>query len=91
AWEGVAWDDIPRDEIDEWAEDILHARPHGGESVAMLRDRSRTALKGWQSRYERLLIVTHAGVIKAALANSDTASDFAVKIDFGAHVTISGL
>ncbi|MEM1086962.1 MAG: histidine phosphatase family protein, partial [Pseudomonadota bacterium] len=47
AWEGVAWDDIPRDEIDEWAEDILHARPHGGESVAMLRDRSRTALKGW--------------------------------------------
>ena len=30
---GVAWDDIPRPEIDEWGENFLHARPHGGENV----------------------------------------------------------
>ena len=91
AWEGVSWDNIPRNEIDEWADDVLHARPHGGESVAMLRDRSMTALKGWQARYNQPLIVTHAGVIKAALSKGETAEDFATKIDFGAHVTISTL
>lgn len=91
AWEGVAWNDIPRAEIDAWAEDVLHARPHGGESVAMLRDRSLKALADWQARYERPLIVTHAGVIKAALSKGDTAQDFTAKIDFGAHTTISSL
>jgi len=39
-WEGVAWDAVPRDEIDAWAADIEHGRPHGGESVRMLADRT---------------------------------------------------
>lgn len=28
-WEGQPWDAIPRDQLDAWARDILHARPHG--------------------------------------------------------------
>jgi alpha-ribazole phosphatase len=34
SWEGCAWDAVPRAELDAWAADLLHARPHGGESVA---------------------------------------------------------
>lgn len=46
-WEGVPWDAIPRAGLDAWAADLLHARPHGGESVAMLRDRAFAAFAHW--------------------------------------------
>lgn len=88
-WEERAWSDIPRDELDAWAADFLHARPHGGESVSMLRTRTLEALGQWHQNVGPVLIVTHAGVIKAALASGDTAADFATNIDFGGIVTIS--
>ena len=64
AWEGVAWDRMPRAELDAWAADLLHARPHGGESVAMLLARTRRALGRTPAGS---LVVTHAGAIRAAL------------------------
>ncbi len=63
-WEGMAWDAIPRAELDAWAADFLHARPHGGESVAELRDRVAAALAAAPG--DGTLVVTHAGTIKAA-------------------------
>jgi alpha-ribazole phosphatase len=90
AWEGQAWSAIPRQELDAWAGDFLHARPHGGESVALLRARTLAALTDWCEVREPTLIVTHAGVIKAALATGDTAADFDMRIDFGGFVTMSG-
>jgi len=91
SWEGRAWSEIPRIEIDAWAEDFWLARPHGGESVSMLHARAIQALWEWQKRYECPLIVTHAGIIKAALSSGHTAQDFNTKIDFGGHVSISTL
>ncbi|MDR5869092.1 histidine phosphatase family protein [Caballeronia sp. LZ062] len=48
------------------------ARPHGGESIAMLRERVSTALSGLvrdNASEERCLIVTHAIVMKAVLTH----------------------
>lgn len=62
-WEGRYWDDIPRSQIDAWAEDILDFAPPGGESVAMLQTRVldfAAALGGASAA-----IVTHAGVMRA--------------------------
>lgn len=87
-WEGRAWKDIPRAEIDAWAADFLHARPHGGESVAMLRARVLDALRDHGSFDGHTLIVTHAGVIKAALAADETGAGHAMGIDFGGFVTL---
>lgn len=87
-WERQAWSAIPRVVIDAWAADFLHARPHGGESVAMLRARVLESLFAYQSA-ERTLIVTHAGVIRAALATGEKAEDFNQQIGFGASVTMS--
>ncbi len=64
AWEGVPWSDIPRAELDAWAADLLHARPHGGESVADLRARALPALRDHAA--QDTLVVTHHGVIKCA-------------------------
>ncbi|MEM8920521.1 MAG: histidine phosphatase family protein [Pseudomonadota bacterium] len=88
-WEGQAWSGIPRDELDAWAADFIHARPHGGENVAMLRDRTRLALEDWRASGDTTLLVTHSGVIRSALSKGDTAEEFNAQIDFGGFVTIS--
>ena len=88
-WVGRPWSDIPRPEIDAWAADFLHARPHGGESVATLQKRTLDALSYWQRDTETTLIVTHAGIVRAALATGETADHFNAQIDFGEFVTIS--
>jgi alpha-ribazole phosphatase len=71
AWEGRRWDSLPRDEIDAWTQDVWHYRPGGGESAAMVEER-------WCRWYgavvslglESVIAVTHAGMIRAALAAS---------------------
>jgi alpha-ribazole phosphatase len=87
-WEGLPWAEIPRAELDHWATDFLHARPHGGESVAMLTARVREALAEWDDHQSHALIVTHAGVIKAALATEATAQGYNTNIGFGRFVTV---
>ncbi len=85
-WEGLAWSELPRNELDQWAQNFLHARPHGGDSVAMLRERTLAALAEYHERRQRFIIVTHSGVFKAALSDGDTAEHFRTVIDFGGIV-----
>ncbi len=88
AWEGRAWSDLPRHELDLWASDFLNARPHGGESVAMLRARVMDALHDYQAAGSDHLLVTHSGVIKAALARGDTVEHFSASPEFGAAIPL---
>jgi alpha-ribazole phosphatase len=66
-WQGLPWSAVPRAELDAWAADLLHARPHGGESVALLLARTRRALERCRTAPGHTLVVTHAGPIRAAL------------------------
>lgn len=91
AWEGCLWDVIPREELDEWAADFLHARPHGGESVAMLRARVQAVLEELSGQVGNCLVLTHAGVIKAATAAGDAAQDWPPSIAFGSSVTLRSI
>ena len=88
AWEGQRWSEIPKAELDAWAADFLNARPHGGESVAMLRDRTMTALAEYGAPDQSHILVTHAGVIKAALSEGDSADDFSIHVEFGGVVRL---
>lgn len=68
-WEGLRWDDVPVDELNQWANDLLYARPHGGESVHQMQARAIAVLEAsgaWQTGTSTL-VVTHAGVIRAVL------------------------
>ena len=67
-WQGRYWSELPESDLDVWAGDFLHARPHGGESVAMFVSRVNAALAVWSARQEPTAVVTHAGVIKVACA-----------------------
>jgi alpha-ribazole phosphatase len=82
AWENRPWDDIARDELDEWAEDLLFACPHGGETVAAMRDRVARALD--RVSLVPTLWVSHAGVWKALLSIRGAADPWNARIPYGA-------
>jgi alpha-ribazole phosphatase len=70
-WQGLAWDAVPREQMDAWAKDVWHYRPGGGESAEMVAARWQrwvTQLPGNGSA--SVVAVTHAGVIRVALARS---------------------
>jgi alpha-ribazole phosphatase len=64
-WEGLCWQDIPKQDIDIWAEDIVHAAPYHGESLQVVADR---VWNWWLSvkdlPMENCVLVAHSGVIK---------------------------
>lgn len=86
AWEGRLWRDIPKSELDAWAEDLLHARPHGGESVAELAARVAAAMEDYEA--DKLLVVTHMGVIRAALARAGRPGAWQAKLGFAEAVAL---
>jgi len=86
-WEGQPWDAIPRDQLDAWARDIMHARPHGGESVAALRARTLAALRDHAA--PATLVVTHHGVIKCARSLTMGNDAWQSNLPFGQWITVS--
>jgi len=89
SWEGLRWDDVPRAELDAWAADLLGARPHGGESVAMLAARMAEALAALEAGPAPVLVVTHAGPIRAALARAGRPGAWEARIPFGGLVPLA--
>ena len=86
-WQGLAWDAVPREQIDAWAKDVWGYRPGGGESADMVATRWRR----WLHQLRRIdgssvVAVTHAGVIRVALARCgqlDGASALQAPVPFG--------
>jgi len=89
-WEGRRWSELPRAELDVWAADLLDACPHGGERVAELAERTAHALTEARQGPVPALLVTHAGVIKAALAAQEGPSGWEAEIAFGTWRVFGG-
>ncbi len=74
-WEGHLWSDIPQEEIDVWAQDIVHENPYNGESLKTVNNRVMT---WWEERVidfknlgnlpNNIVVVTHSGVIKVLVS-----------------------
>jgi alpha-ribazole phosphatase len=86
-WQGLKWDAIARAEIDAWAVDVWGYRPGGGESSQMVAARwERWLGRIREAEDDSVVAVTHAGVIRVALARSDgggTSSALGAHIPFG--------
>ncbi len=87
-WEGLPWEDIDRAELDAWAADLLHARPHGGESVRMVSERVAAALADCRREGVPHAVITHAGVIKAARAGAGHVEPWTAGVDYGGWVCV---
>ena len=70
-WEGRCWDAVPRDQLDGWARDLWNYRPGGGESAQSVAERwGRFVARIRATALETAVAVTHAGVIRVALAQA---------------------
>jgi alpha-ribazole phosphatase len=70
-WQGQAWDKLPREQLDAWAKDVWGYRPGGGESAEMVAARwQRWLAQARRIEAGSIVAVTHAGVIRVALACS---------------------
>ena len=84
-WEGLLWDDVPREELDAWAADLTGYRGHGGESVDDLAARVAGAMVDWRPGD---VVVTHLGVVRAALAATGDPDPWDVALPFGGTLAI---
>jgi alpha-ribazole phosphatase len=84
-WEGVAWDDVPREELGRWAADPLGFAPQGGESGAALLDRVRQAHQDIVTARENCVVIAHGGPLKIlnALLRGEAPDLFATPPPFG--------
>jgi alpha-ribazole phosphatase len=86
-WQGTRWDSIGREKIDEWAKDAWGYRPGGGESAQMVAARwERWVNEVRKVNRDAIIAVTHAGVIRVALAcggRRNGASGLEAQIPFG--------
>ena len=79
AWEGLSYDKLVErypDTYGTWVEDIGHACPDDGESVAEMGDRVLSALRELADRYpgKKICVVTHATPIRAIRCMAETGS-----------------
>jgi broad specificity phosphatase PhoE len=75
-WRGRALDDLQAcepDAIAAWLRDPA-ATPHGGESLLALRQRVAAWLAGELPHHRRSIAVTHAAIIRAAIAHAVAAT-----------------
>ena len=86
-WEGKRFDDIEADKLRLWTENFVTAAPPNGENFEDLYRRTGSF---WQEllavKTEQVLVITHAGVIRALLAralNLPLANSFQLRIDSG--------
>jgi alpha-ribazole phosphatase len=87
-WEMQAWEDIPREHLDRWGMAYTHTAPPGGETFIELHGRASAFLQEQLARHRGhdVVAVTHAGVIRALLAdalNLSLAEVFRFHLDFG--------
>ncbi len=64
AWEGMAWDDVPRAALDNWAADPLGFAPPGGESGAALLERVGQFAAVLRQAGEDAVVVAHGGPLR---------------------------
>jgi alpha-ribazole phosphatase len=64
SWEGRAWDDIPRADLDRWAADPFGFAPPGGESGAAVLARVSTFATQLRDSEGTIVIVSHGGPLK---------------------------
>ncbi|HTV96033.1 MAG TPA: histidine phosphatase family protein [Steroidobacteraceae bacterium] len=75
AWEGIAWSCIGRAQLDAWAGDVWSHAPGGGESASAVAERwLRWARRARERGAPSAVVVTHAGLIRVALAHAGRGS-----------------
>ncbi|MEQ9266819.1 MAG: alpha-ribazole phosphatase [Balneolaceae bacterium] len=86
-WEGLNWDDIKKEELNNWMENFVSVAPPLGESMEEMLIRVQSFWKELlASNHSSVAIVTHAGVIRlisSIISGTDLKDLFNLKIEYG--------
>ncbi|MFI3199328.1 MAG: alpha-ribazole phosphatase [Methylococcaceae bacterium] len=89
-WESRRFDDIDADVLQQWTDNFVDIAPPNGESFTDLCQRVgdfwQEVVQGMSEATEQLIIITHAGVIRALLAyilKLPPANAFQFRVDLG--------
>lgn len=89
-WEGLMWEDIPKDELSIWMGNYLELAPPNGETMTLMIDRIRGFLQDIAKKNsKKIAVFTHSGVIRVLhhLINHLPLKDiFSLNIDYGAFI-----
>lgn len=70
-WEMKGWQEISREALERWGASYVHEPPPGGETFLSLHQRAQGFLDELRTgRIASAAVVTHAGVIRALLAEA---------------------
>jgi alpha-ribazole phosphatase len=67
-WEQQSWSGIPRQQIDDWAQNPTNFQFPEGEHLAQFYQRVESFWGGFGDNHEDVCVVTHAGVIRLLLS-----------------------
>ncbi len=91
-WEGKAWNDIARSEIEAWAVDVTGYAPPGGESGKQVMLRAQALLRDAALLpNENVIMVTHGGMVRAMLAqlgHLPLADTLRWEVDYGTVIAV---
>jgi alpha-ribazole phosphatase len=86
-WENKLWNDLDQDELNIWMQDFVNLPTPKGENVLALFERVSSFLEELRSKkYEKVLLVTHAGVIRCIwsyLLEMPLKNMFKIPVGFG--------
>jgi alpha-ribazole phosphatase len=92
-WEGKTWGTIDRLESERWMEDFINNRPPEGETLHEMKSR---VMEFWNELlllpYQRIAIITHAGVIRLILTEVKATplhSLFDIPVNYGDVITLN--
>jgi alpha-ribazole phosphatase len=95
-WEGKTWDEIyaeDRTHYEAWAKDFVTIAPPEGESFVNLQERISCQLNALTAHQaEMLVVITHAGAIRAAISSAigvPLERVFSIHLNYGALVQLS--
>ena len=94
-WEGKTWDTVDQIQLQFWMDDFVNVCVPGGESMVQMHDRVK---EFWQEltakSYQKVAIVTHAGVIRLILSIvRKIALDkvFEIKVGYGEVIVVDSV
>ena len=95
-WEGRLWRDIDRDDIARWDRDLVTHQVPNGDSLALFHQRVdrawRALIEREQHQSKKIVIVTHAGVIRsmvAAVLGIALEKSVLIGLDYGSITKVS--
>lgn len=92
-WEMKKWADISQEPLNEWMNDFVQVRVPNGENFIDLYNRVNQFMDELiQTNYEKVAIITHAGVIRSVLCQIleiPLRNAFKIPIDYGSITKIN--